>query len=146
MLSNLYHSCLQKQKLMKDSFSSCSTADAKYKKLIELGKFLPPLEEKQKIEFNLVQGCQSILYLHTTFCEDKIFFNAHSEALISAGLAALLIGVYSGESPDAVLKCPPAFIKELGLDLALTPGRSNGLANMYLRMQQESIKILSGLL
>ena len=138
--------CIQKQRMIKNHFISCSTSEEKYIKLIELGKLLEPFEEGWKTGANIVQGCQSILYLHTTVQEGKIFFKAYSEALISAGLAFLLIGVYNEESPEVVLKCSPSFIKELGLDLALSPGRSNGSASMYLRMQQEAIKTFSYLL
>lgn len=130
---------------MKEAFASSTTAEAKYQKIIELGRLLPAMEEIHKVEANIVQGCQSTLYLHTLLENENIYFNAHSEALISAGLAALLIDVYSGQSPITVLKCPPSFIKELGIDIALTPGRSNGLANMYLKMQQEALKTLSSL-
>lgn len=146
MDSTLFSSCLQKQKLMKETLLLCDTPEAKYKKLIEMGKFLDPMEIQEKTGANRVEGCQSILYLHTTLKEGKLYFNASSEALISSGLAALLIAVYSGESPETILKCPPTFIQEIGLDLALSPGRSNGLSSMYLRMQQESLKALSNLL
>lgn len=138
-----FNSCLQKQKLIAQAFLQCATPEAKYKKIIEMGKLLEPLAlEHRRIE-NIVQGCQSILYLHTEFIEGNLYFNAYSEALISAGLASLLIVAYSGETPETILKCPPDFIKELSLDLALSPGRSNGLASMFFRMQQEAVKALS---
>ncbi len=144
-MNSSYYSCLQKQTRIKESFIISGSSEDKYKKIIELGKLLPAMDDIHKTETNIVQGCQSTLYLHTWQENGIVYFNAHSEALISAGLAALLVSTYNGEPPEVVLKCPPSFIKELGIDIALTPGRSNGLASMYLRMQQEALKILSNL-
>lgn len=134
--------CLQKQENVKKIFQSCSSADERYQKLIELGRTLAPFEESWKTPDKIVAGCQSIVYLHSELKEGKILFYASGEALISAGLAALLIMVYSGESPEVVLKCPPAFIEELGLHTSLSPGRSNGLLSMHLRMKQEALNCL----
>lgn len=137
-----YLSCLDKQEKAKSFFASCLTPESKHQKIIELGKKLPPLDPSFKIADNIVSGCQSIVYLHVTFQDDLIFFHAASEALISSGLAFLLTFVYSGEAPETILKCPPSFIDALSLSSSLSPGRSNGLASIYLRMQQESLKLL----
>ncbi len=131
------------QKQLIEIFSNFSSPDEKYEKIIELGKALPPLAYGARIEKNLVQGCQSILYLETTYKEGLIYFNADSEALISKGLAALLIYVYSGTTPEALFKEPPYFLKEIGLHQALSPARSNGLNSLYRKMQQEALKIIS---
>lgn len=138
-----FKSCLDKQKQIKNLFTFCKSAEEIYQKLIEIGKSLPAMDETCKIEKHIVQGCQSTLYLTTRLENDKLFFCASSEALISAGLAFLLVAVYSDETPETVLKCPPLFIQDIGLNTALTPGRSNGLASMYLRMKQEALFILS---
>lgn len=114
--------------------------DARYQELMRLGKSLPAFPNELKTPSRIVQGCQSILYLDTKFENGKCFFKADADALISKGLAALLIAVYSGESPETILKCPPDFIGELGIGASLSPMRSNGLAQIYLRMKQEAIK------
>jgi cysteine desulfuration protein SufE len=82
------------------------------------------------------------MYLEATLQSSKLFLNADSEALISKGLAALLIKAYSGETPDTIAHCPPVFIKEIGLQNALSPARSNGLASLYHKIRQEALKYI----
>ncbi len=82
------------------------------------------------------------MYLHSFLLEDKIFFEPESDALISSGLAALLTQVYSGETPEVVLKCPPTYLDELGISASLTPNRANGLYSIHLRMKQDALKML----
>ena len=135
-------SATDKQQILVEIFQKFSSMDEKYEKIIEMGRALPPLSETAHIQENLVQGCQSILYLETEVRDGKVYFNADSEALISKGLAALLIYVYSGELPEALFKEPPLFLKEIGLHQALSPARSNGLASLYRKMQEEALKIL----
>lgn len=137
----MYDECLAKQKAIKDLFSSCPTPEAKYQKIIELGRALSPLNKKDKSAENQVKGCQSIMYLHSYWSNGKIFFEAESDALISSGLAALLIKVYSGETAETILKCPPTYIDELGISTSLTPNRANGLYNIHLRMKQDALKL-----
>ncbi|MBN9378300.1 MAG: SufE [Chlamydiales bacterium 38-26] len=133
-----------KQKEIVNLFKACSSEDDKYKKIIEFGKKLPLLEEQYKVPENIVKGCQSIMYLRSFFQNDLVYFQASSEALISAGLAALLIYVYSGETPETILTTPPHFLDELGINANLTPSRANGLYSVHLRMKQEALKILVG--
>jgi sulfur transfer protein SufE len=138
-----HSNCLLKQERLKKLFASCPDRETKYRQLIELGKTLPPLNPAQKKQENLVSGCQSRLYLYADLNEmGNMVFQADSEALISAGLAALLITVYNDELPETVLQCPPAFIDELGILESLSPGRSNGLLSLHLRMKQEAIKYI----
>jgi cysteine desulfuration protein SufE len=136
-------SCIQKQESIKKLFNSLPTPEAKYQKLIELGRSAPSLAPEFKTSDNIVDGCQSTMYLRSYLSDDgTILFEAESEALISSGLAALLIAVYSNELPDVILTCPPLFIDEIGIRASLTPGRSNGLSSMYLRMKQDALKLL----
>ena len=137
-----FSSCLAKQAQVKLLFSTCTTAEKKYEKLIELGRTLPPFPEERKIPENLVKGCQSQMYVYSTYVTGKCFFQAHSEALISAGLVALLLLVYNEEPPEAILSCPPLFLEELQLHQSLSPSRSNGLASLLLRLKQEALKFL----
>jgi cysteine desulfuration protein SufE len=124
-------------------FASFLDNEAKYKKIIVLGKSLPHLDPCYKIPSHLVRGCQSQMFLHSYLKNDLVIFEGESDALISAGLAALLIHVYSQETPEAILKCPPLFLKELGITEALSPSRANGLLSLYLRMKQEAAILLT---
>lgn len=142
MTDPLFSSCLAKQQKVKALFSSCTTAEEKYQKIIDLGRQLAPVEVCYKTPENLVRGCQSNLYLHASFKDGKVNFEAAADALISAGLAAILILVYSGEPPEVILKCPPVYLDELGIGASLTPSRANGLYSIHLRMKQEALKLL----
>lgn len=127
---------------LKRKFSSCSSARHRYEKIIELGREAPPLADYHKVSQALVAGCQSQLYLRVYLQEDLIFFEAQADALIANGLAALLLEVYSGLTPEIVLKCPPTYLQELEIPASLTPSRANGLASLYLRMKQEALRFL----
>jgi cysteine desulfuration protein SufE len=135
-----FESCLQKQDAIKAIFAVCLTPEARYQKIIELGRQLPAFNPSARIPTNLVPGCQSIMYLEAIFQNSVLILNADSEALISKGLAALLIYVYSGETPVTVANCPPTFVQEIGLQNALSPARSNGLASLYHKMRQEALQ------
>lgn len=128
---------------IKNLFQNCHTLEERYEKIIELGRNLSPMSPEYKIEKNVVKGCQSIVYLYCECKDDKLYYQASSDALISSGLAALLIRAYNGESPETILQCKPTFLEDLHIYASLSPGRSNGLANMYLRMQKEAIKFLT---
>lgn len=128
-----------KQQKIKEIFSPCRTSEERYYKIIELGKSLPPMNPEEKTDRYLVPGCQSLVYLRSDYVEKKIYFKAFSEALITSGLVALLILAYSGEEPNILFTQPPTFLNELGILASLSPARSNGLSNIYLRMQQEAM-------
>jgi cysteine desulfuration protein SufE len=138
----MFESCHQKQNQIKELFLACPTEEAKYEKIIELGQKQKQLAIAYKTPETLVQGCQSQVYLHSFWKENTIIFEAEADALISAGLAALLIDVYSGEVPETILKCPPNYLEELGISSSLTPSRANGLYNIHLRMKQDALKLL----
>lgn len=133
-------SCLDKQAAVKQIFAVCTTEESKYERIIALGKENPPLDPKYKVEANYVAGCQSLMYLHSFLVDGKVYFEAESDALISSGLAAILIKVYSGEPPEVILKCPPTYLADLGIQASLTPNRSNGLYSIHLRMKQDALK------
>ncbi|MDF2549745.1 MAG: putative sufE-like protein, partial [Chlamydiales bacterium] len=113
-------------------------------KIIALGRETPKLALDYQTEENLVRGCQSVMHLYSTLSEGKMHFEASSDALISFGLAVLLIKVYSGETPETVLKCPPTYLTELGIANSLTPNRANGLYSIHLKMKQDALKKLMG--
>jgi cysteine desulfuration protein SufE len=137
----MFQSCLEKQASIKELFKDCQTPEMKYQKIIELGRSQKHLDPKDKVETNLVKGCQSQMFLCSCLCGDKVIFNAESDALISSGLAALLCSVYSNESPEAILKCPPTYLDELGISASLSPNRANGLYSLHLRMKQDALKL-----
>ncbi|HEY2811015.1 MAG TPA: SufE family protein [Rhabdochlamydiaceae bacterium] len=134
--------CLNKQAELELLFKDCPTPDEKYQRIIYLGRKLAPYPIEYKIPGKIVSGCQSIMYLHAYFENEKMHFMAHSEALISAGLAALLIKAYDQEPPEVVLKCPPLFLEKIGIAAALSPSRSNGLASFFLKMKRESLNYI----
>lgn len=139
---NMYITCLEKQNQMRQIFSAFPSEEGKYQKIIELGRKQIPLEQSSKVPENIVKGCQSIMYMRSWVLEGLVYFQAESEALISAGLAAILIHVYSGESPETILKCPPSFLDDLGISASLTPSRANGLYSIHLRMKQDALKYM----
>ncbi|HEV8052417.1 MAG TPA: SufE family protein [Parachlamydiaceae bacterium] len=137
----MFESCLEKQQQIKNLFSSCPTEEKKYEKIIELGRNLPPFPAQDQTPENFVKGCQSTMYLTSKLDNGKVYFAAESDALISAGLAAILLQAYNGESPETILKCPPTYLEELGISASLTPNRANGLYSIHLRMKQDALKL-----
>lgn len=122
---------------------NCRNTEEIYFCLIELGKQLPPFNPLWKIEENRVLGCQSLMYVHAENKENKVYFYAFSEALISAGLAWLLIDFYSGKSPQEILTTPPTFLDALNIPSLLSPSRSNGLASLHLHMKKIALSFIA---
>lgn len=120
----MFTSCIEKQNKIIELFKNCSCDEDRYKKIIEFGSHLEPFDPGQKIKDHLVSGCQSVMFLHAKKENNLIFFQAFSDALISAGLAAILIAVYSGETAETILKCPPDFLETAGIPMRLTPSRA----------------------
>lgn len=122
-----------------EEFSGFDDWMDKYQLLIDLGNDLEPLDEKYKTEQNLIDGCQSRVWLQADLIEtegDKtIRFQAESDALIVKGIVSLLIRVLSGHSPQEILDADLYFIEEIGLKEHLSPTRSNGLVAMVKQMR-----------
>jgi cysteine desulfuration protein SufE len=135
---------LKKEENLKKILMGCVDAESRYEKIIELGRQLPVFDTSAKVAENLVSGCQSIMYLQTIYKDGFLFFNCDSEALISKGLGALLVMVYSEQPPLVVFKNPPKFFEELGLHHLLSLGRSSGVASLYSKMQQGALIYLLG--
>ncbi len=123
-----------------DSFSSLKTPEETYAYIMELGKRQDELSPSEKIQEHLVKGCQTQLYLIARIEDKRIYFKTYADALISSGLAQLLIWFYNGRTPEEVLKTPPSFLEELKIPGSLTPSRANGLYSIHLRMKQEALK------
>lgn len=107
----------------------------RYQLLIDLGSDQEPLPEEYKTDNNLIEGCQSRVWLQADFVDGKIIFRAESDALIVKGIVSLLIQVYSNRTPDEILTSDLYFIKEIGLSEHLSPTRSNGLLAMIKQMR-----------
>ena len=107
----------------------------KYNYIIELGKSIPSIKEEYKTEKYLIKGCQSRVWLHAGYEDGKVIYTADSDALITKGIAALLIEVLSGQPPKEIVDSELSFIDEIGLKEHLSQTRSNGLVNMIKQMK-----------
>ena len=107
----------------------------RYQLLIDLGGEQEPLPEEYKTDNNLIEGCQSRVWLQADYVDGKVFFRAESDAMIVKGIVSLLIKVYSGHTPDEILACEPYFVEAIGLKEHLSPTRSNGLLAMIKQMR-----------
>lgn len=102
----------------------------KYAYLIELGSELPAFDEAHRTDSNLIKGCQSKVWFNAEFVDGKIVFTADSDAIITKGIASLLIKVMSNQTPEDILNADLYFIEKIGLTQHLSPTRSNGLLSM----------------
>lgn len=128
-----------------EEFSDFTDWMDKYQLLIDLGNEQQALEEKYKTESNLIDGCQSRVWLQADYVDGKIVFTAESDALIVKGIIALLIRVLSGHTPQEILDADLYFIDKIGLKDHLSPTRSNGLLAMVkqIRMYALAYKVKS---
>ncbi len=111
----------------------------KYALLIDLGNSLPPLEEKYKTESNLIEGCQSRVWLQADYADGKIQFKGESDAVIVKGIVSLLISILSDHTPQEILDADLYFIEKIGLKEHLSPTRSNGLVAMVKQMRMYAL-------
>ena len=107
----------------------------RYQLLIDLGGEQPPLDDRYKTQSNLIDGCQSRVWLQADLIDGKIHFQAESDALIVKGIISLLIKVLSGHTPAEILEADLYFIHDIGLTEHLSPTRSNGLLSMLKQMR-----------
>jgi len=107
----------------------------KYNYIIELGKRLDILDESKKIDNNLIEGCQSRVWLYSYYEDGKVYYKADSDAIITKGLIGLLIRVLSGREPEEIINWDINFVDRLGLREHLSPTRSNGLMSMIKQMK-----------
>lgn len=121
-----------------DDFGLFDTWEEKYEYLIDLGKKLPPLEEKFKTEDYKIKGCQSSVWIHSYIKDGRVFFEGDSDAVIVKGLVSLMITVMSGQKPADVVAAPLEFINTIGLSSHLAQTRSNGLRSMIRQMKMDA--------
>ena len=125
----------KKQQVIED-FSLYEEWLDKYEYLIELGKALEPFPEEKRTEERLIKGCQSRVWLDASLQEGRLYFQADSDAIITKGIISLLIGVYSGRTPEEIAADDFGFIAEIGLKENLSPTRANGLVSMIERIKE----------
>lgn len=122
-----------------EEFSDFDDWMDKYQLLIDLGSEQEPIDEKYKNEQNLIDGCQSRVWLQADLVDGKIIFQAESDAIIVKGIVTLLIKVLSGHTPDEILNADLYFIEKIGLKEHLSPTRSNGLLAMIKQMRMYAL-------
>lgn len=113
-----------------DEFSMFDDWMQRYEYIIELGKNLPLIKEEFKVDENLIKGCQSKVWLQGEQNDDKIVFTADSDAILTKGIIAILIRVFSNQTPKDIIDADMGFIDEIGLKEHLSPTRANGLVSM----------------
>ena len=122
-----------------EEFSGLDDWMDRYQLLIDLGNEQTPLDEKYKTESNLIDGCQSRVWLQADYEDGMIHFSAESDALIVKGIVSLLIRVLSDHTPKEILDAELYFIDEIGLKEHLSPTRSNGLLAMIKQMRSYAL-------
>jgi cysteine desulfuration protein SufE len=138
-------SIADRQKELVKEFSQFSDWEDRYKHIIEAGKKLPPYPEAKRLDTFKVSGCQSQVWLYPEKKDGNIIFHADSDALITKGLIALLLRVYSDAPAEEIMKTPPDFIGELGLQTKLTPSRANGFNNMVKQIRLYALAYMAQL-
>ena len=113
----------------------------KYEHLIELGKTIQIIDNRYKIDSNLIKGCQSKLWLHAELKNGKVIFSADSEAIITKGIAAILLRVFSNQHPEDIIKSNLDYIEKIGLKEHLSPTRANGLVSMIKQIKYYALAL-----
>lgn len=132
-------SITQAQQDIVEEFSFFEDWMQRYEHMIELGKSLPLIDPKYKTDDHIIKGCQSKVWVHADLREDKLFFTADSDAIITKGIIAILIHVFSGQAPQAILEAETAFIDQIGLKDHLSPTRANGLVSMIKQIKMYAL-------
>lgn len=122
-----------------DEFSTFDDWEERYQYVIDLGNSLPLVEEQYKTEENIIKGCQSKVWLHGEQKDGIVVFTADSDAILTKGIIAILIRVFSNQSPAAILEADTAFIDEIGLKEHLSPTRANGLVSMIKQIKMYAL-------
>ena len=129
----------QIQEEIVDEFSMFDYWMQRYEYIIELGKSLPLINEEYKTDENIIKGCQSKVWVHGEENDGKIIFTADSDAILTKGIIAILIRVFSNQTPQAILDADTDFIDEIGLKEHLSPTRANGLVSMIKKIKMYAL-------
>ncbi|MFL9837847.1 SufE family protein [Flavobacterium sp. ST-75] len=122
-----------------DEFSMFDDWEERYQYVIDLGNSLPLIDEQYKTEENIIKGCQSKVWLHGEQKDDNIVFTADSDAILTKGIIAILIRVFSNQKATDILEADTAFIDEIGLKEHLSPTRANGLVSMIKQIKMYAL-------
>ena len=122
-----------------DEFSLFDDWMERYEYIIDLGKSLPMIDDKYKLNENLIKGCQSKVWLYSELENDTIKYTADSDAILTKGIVALLLRVFSGQKPADILEAKTEFIDKIGLKEHLSPTRANGLVSMIKQIKLYAI-------
>ena len=126
-----------------DEFSFFEDWMERYEYIIELGKSLPLIDAQYKTDENLIKGCQSKVWLHSDLQDGKVVFTADGDAILTKGIVALLLRVFSNQKPEDILDADVDFIDEIGLKEHLSPTRANGLVSMIKQIKMYALAQLS---
>lgn len=122
-----------------DEFSMFDDWEERYQYMIDLGKTLPLIDDSYKTDDNLIKGCQSKVWVHAKMENDKVAFTADSDAIITKGIIAILIRVFSNQHPQDIIDADTDFIDKIGLKEHLSPTRANGLVSMIKQLKLYAI-------
>ncbi|AJA68375.1 SufE family protein [Myroides odoratimimus] len=122
-----------------DDFSMFDDWMQRYEYIIELGKTLPLIDPQYQVEENLIKGCQSQVWLYAELQDGKVVFTANSDAILTKGIIAILIRVFSGQRTEDILNADMSFIDEIGLKEHLSPTRANGLVSMIKQIKMYAL-------
>ena len=122
-----------------DEFSMFEDWEERYQYMIDLGKTLPLIEEQYKTDDHIIKGCQSKVWVHAQMQDDKVVFTADSDAIITKGIIAILIRVFSNQHPKDIIEADTDFIDKIGLKEHLSPTRANGLVSMIKQLKMYAI-------
>ena len=134
---------IQAQERIVDDFALFDDWMDRYQYIIDLGRQAPEFPEEWKVRENLLEGCQSQVWIVTEVLETRLHYHASSDSAIVAGLIAILLSVYSGQTATDIVSTPPEFIERLKLGDHLSPTRSNGLHAMINHIRQKAIEVLA---
>jgi cysteine desulfuration protein SufE len=118
-----------------DEFSMFDDWMQRYEYMIDLGKSLPIIDESLKTDDRLIKGCQSKVWLNAELKDEKVIFTADSDAIITKGIIAILIRIFSNQKPEDIIEANTDFIDKIGLKEHLSPTRANGLVSMIKQLK-----------
>ena len=129
----------EKQQEVIEEFSLFEDWMQRYEYMIDLGKSLPLISEEHKTEDNIIKGCQSKVWVHAGLEDDRLVFTADSDAIITKGIIAILIRVFSNQPPKSIFEAQTDFIDQIGLKEHLSPTRANGLVSMIKQIKMYAV-------
>lgn len=122
-----------------EEFAMFDDWEERYQYMIDLGKTLPLIDEQYKTDDHIIKGCQSKVWVHADLKDDKVEFTADSDAIITKGIIAILIRVFSNQHPKDIIEADTDFIDQIGLKEHLSPTRANGLVSMIKQLKMYAI-------